>query len=80
MKWDEMDNDEEVNPLPRGEKRGRNEEDDSEDSWDPNALIDTIVAGRKPAKRSRKDKCPSKQPYHRKGKGKKSSLAYPLLQ
>ena len=32
-----------------------------------------IAAGRKPAKRLQKDKCPSKQPYHRKGKGKKSS-------
>ena len=32
-----------------------------------------IAAGRKPAKRPRKDKCPSKQPYHGKGKGKKSS-------
>ena len=32
-----------------------------------------IAAGQKPAKKSQKDKCPSKQPYHGKGKGKKSS-------
>ena len=35
--------------------------------------INMIAAGQKPAKKPRKDKCPSKQPYHRKGKGKKSS-------
>ena len=32
-----------------------------------------IAAGWKPAKKSWKDKCPSKQTYHGKGKGKKSS-------
>ena len=65
--------DEEVNPLPQGEKQGRGKDDDSEDSWDPDASIDTMAAGQKPAKRSQKNKCPSKQPYHGKGKGKKSS-------
>ena len=67
--WDEMDTDEELNPLPKGGKRGRDDED-SEDSWDPDASIDTIAAGRKPGKKPRKDRCPSKQPYHEKRKRK----------
>ena len=71
--WDKMDTDEEMHPPLQGEKWGRDEEHDSEDSWDPDVSINTIAAGQKPAKKPRKDKCPSKQPYHRKGKGKKSS-------
>ena len=58
--WDEIDLEEEINPILQGEKQGRDEEDDSKDSWDPSASIDTIAAGQKPAKQSRKDKCPSK--------------------
>ena len=60
--------------IPHHEEKNerRDKEDDSEDSWDPDVSIDMIAAGWKPAKRPRKDKCPSKQPYHRKGKGKKS--------
>ena len=49
--WDKIDTDEEISPLPKGGKRGRDDEDDSKDSWDPDASIDTIAAGRKPAKK-----------------------------
>ena len=70
--WDEINTDEESHPLSQGKKQGRDKEDDSEDSWDPDASIDTIAVGRKPAKKPQKDKCPSKQPYHGKEKGKKS--------
>ena len=69
--WNKIDTDEEPHPPSQGKKRGRDEEDDSEDGWDPDASIDTIAAGWKPPKKSRMDRCPSKQPYTRKGKGKK---------
>ena len=48
--WDEVDTDKEINPLPKGEKRGRDKEDNSEDSWDPHASIDMIATGWKPSK------------------------------
>ena len=66
---DEMDTDEELGRLPRtGSKRlheeSTEEEDENDDEWDPNASVDTVSKGQKPRKRSRKDECPAKQPYH----------------
>ena len=76
---DELDTDEELEPLPRkGRKRphiqsgDEEESDENNDNWDPDASTDTVKKGQKPRKKPKEDLCPSKQLY-RGGKSTKKS-------
>ena len=77
---DELDTDEELEPLPwKGQKRphveseDEEESDENDDNWDPDASTYTVKKGQKPSKRPKQDVCPSKQPYQG-GKSTKKSL------
>ena len=78
---DELDTDEELEPLPwKGRKRPRIESEDEEeseendDNWDPDASTDTVKKGQKPHKKPKQDLCPSKQPYRGGKLAKKSTV------
>ena len=78
---DELDTDEELEPLPwKGQKRPRiesedeEERDENDDNWDQDASTDTVKKGQKPCKKPKQDLCPSKQPYRRGKSAKKSTV------
>ena len=77
----ELDTDEELEPLPRkDQKRPRvksedeEESDENDDNWDPNASTNTVKKGQKPSKRPKQDVCSSKQPYQGGKPTKKSTV------